>query len=219
MRHFFEPSHDVGPERAELRDLRPVARLAQPCHRLPHFADRSPVEAEPVAVDDRLVAHVERAQAGLLEERAPLGADSERGEPQPVFARERDDDGEERLDAARLADRVARDHEHAVFDAVGDERGPLGIEEVVLVRAQLEERERVRSVLAHEPRGGAPELGVRQVPGSGERPEEEVRADQQRDQTCELNREPRSHQLVVGERERGALPEEEVARPAQDVDG
>ena len=86
-----------------------------------------------VGIDDRLVAHVERAQSGLLEERARLRADAERGEPERSLLREVHEDRKQRLDGLLLADRVAGDHEHAALDAVADEGGLFGIEEVLLV--------------------------------------------------------------------------------------
>src|SRR5205823_3954561 len=49
-------------ERARPQDARVVARLLEPVHRLPHLADRSPLEREGPRVDDRLVAVVERME-------------------------------------------------------------------------------------------------------------------------------------------------------------
>ena len=75
--------------------------------------------------------------------------------------------GERRTCPSSAGDRVGRPHgiagqqQHAVLDRVADERRPVVAEEVVLVGAQLEERQRVGAV-------GADEVGRRAVapPGS-----------------------------------------------------
>src|SRR5262249_35420930 len=108
---------------------------------------------------------------------------------------------EQAVDSVRIADRIARDHEDAVLDPVAGEGGSLLVEEVLLVAAELEERERVGAVPADEVSGLAAELGLGQVAGSGERAEEEVRRDEQRQQSRELHGERHLTDLVVeGER-------------------
>ena len=72
VRDLLEPATTSVVERAELGDRRVVAGLPQARNRLANLADRASLETEALRIDDRLVAEVERAQAGLLEQRARL---------------------------------------------------------------------------------------------------------------------------------------------------
>ena len=117
---------------------------------MPNLPDRASFQVEPLRLDDRLVADVQRPQSGLLEQRAPLGADPERGEPERALLGEPHHDRDQALDGLALTDRIAGDDQHTALDPVAEKGRPLGVEQVVLVLAQLEERERVVAVLAHE---------------------------------------------------------------------
>ena len=74
------------------------------------------------------------------------------------------------------ADRVAGDEQDAGLDPVAEEGAPVGAEEVVLVAAELEVRERVGAVPADEPAGRAPQVDVREGAWRGERAEDAASA-------------------------------------------
>jgi hypothetical protein len=115
-----------------------------------------------------------------------------------------------------LADGIPRDHQDAALDPVADERRLLGIEQVLLVGPQLEECEGVGAVLTDELGCRAPQLRLRKVSRRSQRAEHHVRGGKQREQACDPHGGTRSRELVV-ECERSALPEEQVARCADDV--
>src|SRR5947209_9696740 len=142
--------------------LSAVAGLGESGHRLAHLADRPALQAELAEIDDRLVAEVDRAQAERLVERAELLAGADRAEPQAAGLSECLQLFEQRREGARRTDRIAGEQEHAVLDPVADERLLVGAEEVLLVAAQLEERQRVGAVAADELSGGGAGRRARQ---------------------------------------------------------
>ena len=212
---LLELEHDALVERPKLGEVGPVAGLFEARNGLPDLADRPALEREPLGVDDRLVADVERAQPCLLEDAPSRRAHAERRDPQRALLGERHDRPHQIGDGRRLSDRVARDHHHAALGAVADECRPRRVEQVVLVRAELEEGEGVGPVLVNELRGRMPELGIREIPRRGQRTEQQVGGGQHRQDRDQLDGEPGLRQLVR-EAERARLPEEQVAGLAQD---
>ncbi len=69
---------------------------------------------------------------------------------QPADVGEGQEVADEAGDRIRRADRIAGDDEHAVLDAIRQERAPAGGPQVREVAAQLEVAQRVGPVLAHE---------------------------------------------------------------------
>ena len=126
------------------------ARLGQPRHRLAHLADRTALEREAADVDDRLVPDVHRVEPEPLVQRAQALAGAERAELQAAVLSELPDLPEQPGDRVGRSHRVAGQQQHAVLDRVRDERPPVLAEDVMAVGAQLEERERVGAVRAHE---------------------------------------------------------------------
>src|SRR5439155_23565825 len=128
----------AGPE-----DLSRVAGALEAVNGLAHLADRSPLEVERVHVDDRLVAVVERVQPAAAVEVETRRRGTEDRETPVARVGERDEAVDERRKLVARADRIAGDDRHPADDAVGEER-PLALaEEVRLVGAERERRERV----------------------------------------------------------------------------
>src|SRR5262249_43336985 len=117
---------------------------------------------------------------------------------------------EEPGDRDRVSDRVARDDEHPALDAVPEERGSLRVEEVVLVRPQLEERQRVGAVLGDEESRGVAKFVIGEVPRGRKRAEEEPRGGEDGQDRDQLDRQAGPSKLVA-EAERPRLPEQEIA--------
>ena len=161
---LFELGQRRVVERPELCDRARVARLPQPGDGLANLPDRASFQVEPLRLNDRLIADVQGPQSGLLEQRASLRADPERGEPERALLGKPHRGRDQALDGLAGTDRIARDDQHTALDAVAEKGRSLWVEQVVLVLAQLEERERVVAVLAHQRRCGVAELGVGQVP-------------------------------------------------------
>ena len=97
-------------------------------------------------------------EAEPLVQRAQALAGAERAELEAAVVGELPDLPEQPGDCVGRADGIAGQQQHAVLDRVADERPPVLAEDVVAVGAQLEERERVGAVGAHEVgrRPGAP---------------------------------------------------------------
>src|SRR6266576_5233624 len=110
----------------------------------------------------------------MLPERDELPADPERRELEAVAfgkAHSLADDSGKR---SALADGIARAEHHAVLDPVAEKRTPVGAEEVLLVAAELEVRERVAPVGADEVDRGSSHPRIRKASRRGERPEDQV---------------------------------------------
>ena len=141
--------------------MRDVAGLLEPVHRLAHLADRAALERERGDVDDRLVAVVERVQpVRRVQRQAALGRAEDRDAP-VARVRVLDEPADQLVEALARPDRVARDDRDAADDAVGEERRFVLGEEVRLVGAQHERRERVDAPRLHE---RARELRARALP-------------------------------------------------------
>ena len=112
-------------------------------HGLAHLPDRPALERERGRVDDRLVAVVERVQAvrSVRRERRFRGAE-DRDAP-AAFVRKRDEAAYERRRSLGRPDRVPGDDRHSTDDPVREERGLVLREEVRLVAAQHEGRQRI----------------------------------------------------------------------------
>ena len=162
VRYLFELGEGPIVEVCEAGEFRSEAGLLEAGDGLAHLADRAAFQAERAGIDDCLVAEIERAQAELLEQRPEWFADTDRGDHEAAGFGEDGELGEQIRDRPGFADGVAGDDEDAAFDPVAEERLPVVAEQVVLVVAQLEVRERVAAVPADEVGGGGTQLGVRQ---------------------------------------------------------
>ena len=183
-------AHDLVVERADLRDFRAVPRLSQPRDRLSDLSDRASFEAEALRIDDRLVAHVQRAKSGLLEQGARLAADAQRCKLERPLSGKSHDHGQQRLHRLLLADRIPGDHQDAALDPVTDECRPLLVEQVLLVGSELEERQGVGTVFANELRGCAPRVRVRKVSGRSQRAEHDVCRRKESEEAGQLDGQP-----------------------------
>ena len=158
------------------RDLHGVALALEPLHGLAHLADRAALERERGDVEHCLVAVIDRPQLKATVERERILGRPEHGHPPAAAACEDEEAREQRLQGIRLSDRVAGHDRHAADDTVGEERVLVRREEVRLVRAQCERRERVCPPGAYERsrevpfRAGLGELVPPRRDGSGERP-------------------------------------------------
>src|SRR5437764_6900795 len=214
--YLLELAERAFVEAGKLCERRRVAALLEPCHRLAHLAYRPTIQREAPSFDDRFVAQVERTQARLPPERNQRFADAARRQlrasPLGVRRRLRDEAGQ----GGGWPNRVARAEQDAVFDPVGEEGGAGLVEQVLLVAAELEERERVGAVAADEPPGEAPGLGIGKAPRRSERPEHEIGDRQQRGEREQGDGERQVSGLVV-EGDRAGLPEHGVAGRSNDL--
>ena len=157
-------------------EARAVPLFLQACDRLAHLPDRPALEREGPRLDDSLVAEVDGAQAELAPERQQALARAQRGDVQAASLGEDAQLSEQARNRLVRPDRVPGDEQDAGLDAVAQERAPVGVEEVVLVAAELEVGKRVRTVPADELPGGAPRLAGREGARRRERTEDEVGA-------------------------------------------
>ena len=133
-----------------VEELDAVSGLRDAVVRAAHALHRPAIERERLAVDDRFVAHVDRAQAGRFVDRPPgeLGSDHRDRPATPVGER-----GELRPHVCTVlgrADRIGRHETHAVAHGVGHDGAPG--EEPHLVVTQGEVAEGVAAVLGdHAP--------------------------------------------------------------------
>ena len=109
------------------------------------------LEAEVPAVEDRLVAEVERMEAALAVHRRRVLADGEERRLPALLGAIGEELVEHLADVLGRPDRVRGDHRVTADVGVGDQRLPVGGEEVALVAAQREVGERVRAVGADDP--------------------------------------------------------------------
>ena len=112
-------------------------------HRLADLSDRTALERERRGVDDRLVAVVQRVQSVCGVDRQPGFGCAEDRDPPVAGASASDEAADERGAFVRRADRIAGDDCDAADDAVGEERRLVVVEEVRLVGAEDERRQRV----------------------------------------------------------------------------
>src|SRR5205823_4562934 len=101
------------------------------------------------------------------------------------------------------------------LEAVAEEGAAVGAEEVVLVAAELEVRERVGAVAADELAGIVTQLAGRKRPRRRKRPEDEVGAPEEQQQAGRPDGLVHAAELVA-ERDRAPPPEKRVARLAGD---
>ena len=151
-----------------------VPRFLDPGHRLAHLADRPALEREPRRLDDGLVTEVEAPQPERLERGGGSRADRHRpraGAREP--GRMRRCLVEQRRQRGARADGITGTEHHPALDAIAEERRAVVGEEVLLVAAELEERERVVAVPAHELLDRMPHLGVGERTRRRQRPEHE----------------------------------------------
>ena len=111
--------------------------------------------------------------------------------------------------AAARPDGIAGAQHHPAFDAVPEERRAVVGEEVVLIAAELEERERVVAVPAHELLDRVPHLRIGQRPRGGQRPEHEPRRGAERNEPEQAERE-RQVPALVAQVQLARLPGEEL---------
>ena len=180
------------------------ARPLEAVHRLADLPDRASLEREPLDLDDRLVPVVERVQSVGAIARQRVLRSAEHGDAPVALVGERDVSLEEPLEAVWCAHRVPRDDGHAADDLVGEERALVLVEEVRLVGAEDERRERVDAPGCHE---RACELALARLLAEPVAPRPEP------------GRDDPGHADAAGEedglREPGADLAHEVRRPAQ----
>ena len=186
-----------------------VPGLLDSGHGLAHLADRAALEREPAGLDDRLVTEVEAPQAERLERRCGSRAHRHRSEPQAANLRERGGLVEQRRHRGRRPDGIAGAQHHPTFDAVPEERRAVVGEEVVLIAAELEERERVVAVPAHELLDRVTYLRIGQRPWGGQGPEHEPRRAAERNEPEQAERE-RQVPAFVAQAQLARLPGEEL---------
>ena len=169
-----------------LDHARAIALALEPRDGLPHLADRPSLEREVARDHDRLVPEVDRLEAhGRVERKQPLARREDGRSPAAGLG----DPPKLRHELARfgrVSDRVAADQRDSMQDAVREERVPGGREEVALVVAQREERQRVEAGIADD----APGLGARpglvlQVRGDRAKPEVEGAEDERAEEDSE----------------------------------
>jgi hypothetical protein len=138
--------------RALVEGLRPhhahaVAGALEARDRLPHLVDAPALQRELLGMHDRLVPEVDALESGRAIDRERLAADAECGHSPAVRVRVPAERGQQAGELLGCADGVAADHSRASRDTVGEERAAARREEPGRVLAQLEEGERVVSVL------------------------------------------------------------------------
>src|SRR5205085_9116083 len=153
------------------------ADALEPVDGLAHLPDRAPLEREAADVDHRLVAVVERVQAVRAVEPEASLRRAEDGDPPATGMGERDEAPEQLLEAFGRPDGIARDDRDAADDLVGEEGALVLAEEVGLVGAEDERRERVGAPGGDE---GAGELALAGLLAQPVAPGREPRREQPR---------------------------------------
>jgi hypothetical protein len=137
-------------ELAERLRLGAVAGARDTVDRLADLLDCAALKREPVGRDDRLIADVERAQAGLLVEIQQPVARPHGGHLQPAALGEVQDGAQHARQRVVGAHGIAGQHEHPRRDATAGEAAPVVGEEVAAILAQIEVGQRVLTMSAHE---------------------------------------------------------------------
>ena len=127
-----------------------VTRALEPVHRLAHLANGASLERERRDVDHAFVAVVQGPQPVQSVELEVALAGAEHRDPPVALVRESREGGQQALDRIALADWIAGDDGDARDHLVRQEGALVGREEVRLVRAKDEGRQRVDAVAAHE---------------------------------------------------------------------
>ena len=140
--------HLLAAEVAVPSDPNGCACPPRPRHRLPHRAHVGPGEPEVVRIQDRLVAQLQRVEAGLAEGLGPRRAGTHHPGRPAVRLAQRQPRMDGLLPCLRVADGVAAGQTDTDLDAIGDRRPAVGREHDRLVAAGGEIAQRV--VLAEQ---------------------------------------------------------------------
>lgn len=149
-RHLLELRPLGGPDFFRAEQAGRVTRASEPVDRLPDLANRPALERELAWADDRLLADLERAQAGGAVHGQQLGArarDSDAPATRPRGAREV---GQQVGELIAVTDGISADESRSGHNAEGEEGTAAGREEVALVLPQSEEVEASAAVALDE---------------------------------------------------------------------
>ena len=201
---------------ARMQHTRRVPRVPEPVNGLADLADRSPVQRERRRLQHRLVPVVEGVKTVSAVDVEAALADAENGDPPVALPGERDEPGDKPVELGGRADRVARHDRNSADDPIGEERALVLAEEVRLVGAQHERRERVcappRDQTAR--RLPLPRLLLLPVP-PGRQPRGEEPADACQAQDQDRDREPLAEAVTDVRRAAQRKPGERAARLVQ----